>query len=1106
MITKLHKMLIITALLVLVRPGALAQLTEASISGVILDQQGALVAGAEVVALNVETGVKTSTMTNQTGFYSIRPLPIGRYTVSAKISGFRQYLREGIVLSTGQAVELNISLMVGSVEESVTVSANASMLETREAGVDQLIESKTIEDVPLGDRRAMNIIEMTGAAVFVDYANTIAKPQFVLAGGRAQSQGFFIDGGNAQNMRIGIGQMDMDPPIEALQEVKIMANGFSAEFGGSASGVVVAHTKSGTNRLTGSLFDYFRHQKLDAANLFAPVVDGKKQKPPLRYSVIGGTLGGPIRRDKTFFFFSYEGSRRRDGSIRSLTVPTMLERGGDFSQSYNLRGKTLIYDPATGRAEGNRVVRDPFAGNRIPASRIDPVALKLVPFFPLPNRTPDDASGANNFRANDVTLWVRDNFVVKIDHNLDSSNKFTARYLYNSDDNAPRSVYPDPAADTKNQIDAHQQFWYGNWTRILNPSIVQETRFSYGTRLYYTHSMGLGGGWPSKVGLKGVADDFFPRIVPGGYAALGSPSQANDSSPIEQLQILSSTSWVHGRHSVRFGGEARRSRISVRLRQSASGSYNFAVGMTGAVGMPNTGNGFATFLVGVPTNFQTRESDSIDRSSWYLAGFIQDDWTLRHGLTLNLGVRWEADTPFRDANNRLNGFDAGALNPVSLTPGVVKFAGVNGWRTSPYNPDWNNLAPRAGFAWQPFARKKTVLRGAFGIFYAHPFDASAAAAATLGFERAASLILQPNSPAVPYTLGGGLPIPDLKAPLLDDSFGAARFGQTATQSVTFFDPQRRTGYSLQFNLSVQHELPGRILIDVGYLGNMSRKLPGENLTLNQIRPEKLGPGAGQWDRPFPQFSNVQIQYPAIGVSAYNAGVVRVEKRFSGGFNLLATYTWAKFLDNSNSPGGSLGDEVSAYSNQYNRRPDWGPSENDIRQRFTWGSVWQLPFGPGRALVRTHALRHIAAGWSLGSMVTLQGGAPVTVTTQTNTSYSYSAGNQRADVLRNPEVPRAERTLLRWFDVDAFRQPASYAFGNEGIGLVRADGIVNLNCSIIRAIKLAERKQLRFRGDLFNVINHPNFRLPGHVFGASGFGVVAAARPARQVQLGLQLTF
>jgi hypothetical protein len=341
------------------------------------------------------------------------------------------------------------------------------------------------------------------------------------------------------------------------------------------------------------------------------------------------------------------------------------------------------------------------------------------------------------------------------------------------------------------------------------------------------------------------------------------------------------------------------------------------------------------------------------------------------------------------------------------------------------------------------------------------------------------------------------------APKLDDSFGAVKAGQTANTAVTFFETNRRTGYSMQYNLGVQRELTNGVVVEASYLANLSRKLPSSNINTNQIRPERMGPAATQKDRPYPQFSNVTVVAPAFGVSNYHAAVVKFEKRFSRGFNVLSTYTFAKFLDNAGSGGGSLGDEVNPYSDYYNRRADYGPTENDLRHRFTFGSVYELPFGKGRARLSNHPLRYILGDWSVGSVATVQTGAPFTVTTQTNTTNAFSAGALRADVLRAPNLPPDQRTLNRWLDTSAFAQPANYTFGNQGINTVRADGKVDFDFSVLRNFALRESKRVQFRVELFNAFNHPNFGLPGHTFGGPGFGIVSSSDPGRRIQLGLR---
>ncbi|MDQ2950179.1 MAG: hypothetical protein M3Y27_30285, partial [Acidobacteriota bacterium] len=922
------------------------------------------------------------------------------------------------------------------------------------------------------------------------------KPNFSLAGGRTQSQMLWIDGGTGQNMRLGIGQIDLDPPVETVEEVKILSNGYAAEYGGSAGGTIITTTKSGTNQFRGSLSEYLRNDLLDAPGYFAPVQNGAKLKPKLRYNVFGGTLGGPIIHDKTFFFFGYEGARRRDGAIDTLTVPTGLQRAGDFSQTFTAKGQLIpIYDPDTTATAAGKTTRTVFLNNRIPPNRLDPVALNILNFYPRPNRPPDNVSGANNFRANYVTALTRNNITAKVDHNLGTKDKINARYLYNSDNTANTSVYPDAGADTRIDAVRHQQYWYGSWTRILSPNLINDFRLTYANRINHQLTKGLGKDYPDKLGLKGVSNDAFPQFTVAGFSALGSNQQERRQYPIEQYQVVNNVSWVRGRHSFKFGGEARPARNYEVNLPTVSGAFGFATTPTGLPGNAATGIGLASLLLGFPTTFDARQTQVLDRSNWYLAGFAQDDWTLRGDLTLNIGVRWETDTPIVDKNNRMNSFDLHAINPVSGTPGVVKFAGMNGFPSKPYHTDWNNFGPRVGFAWKPLGSKTTVVRGGFGIFFAHPFDAGQPSSASLGFELSSTLNSPDNGITAPFLLRNGVPA-NLTAPQLSDAYGAVRVGQQPNTAVTYFDPDRATGYSQQFNLGVQRELPGSIVIEVTYLANLSRKLPSASLTLNQISPAILGPAhQSQIDRPFPQFSNVQILSPTLGVSNYHAGLVKFEKRFSHGLNVVSTYTYSKFLDNTIDGGSAVGASGGPYSNYYNRRADYGPSDNDVPHRFTFSSVYELPF------------RGVLGGWVLGNVTTLQSGPAFTVTTQTNSTNSFSAGALRADVMRNPNLPSDQRSVSRYFDTDAFTQPAPFRFGNQGENSLRSSGLVNFDFSVLRNFPIRERVRFQLRGDFFNAFNRTDFGIPGRTFGGAGFGIVSgASKAARQIQLGLRLTF
>ena len=645
----------------------IAQTSQARITGRVLDPAGAVIPNVEVTATNVATGVPTRVRSNEAGIYALPFLQPGEYTLSAVATGFKKYERKGIVLETAEVVEIDLKLEVGSVTDVVEVRAEAPLLESASSSVGQFIEGKTVAEMPLAGRRALELVRLSGNVIFVDYSNN-AKPRFAVAGGRSYQAGYMLDGGNIQNLRIASAQVDIDPPVEVIQEFKVLQNAYSAEYGGSAAGLLVSTTKSGTNSFQGSLFEFFRNDKLDAAGFFAPTEGTRKIKAPLRYNLFGGTLGGPIIRNRTHFFAGFEGTRRSDGSTQILTVPTAKQKAGDFSETFNQQGRLIpIHDPtAAGRA--------PFPGNVIPASRIDPVARNLLPYYPSPNRPPVNLAGGQNFSGNRAQVFTRENVTSRVDHSFSNSNRLYVRFVYNNDPYYWTSVLPNKIADPTNPfgpITRWQTSYLFADTHTWSPNLIMDTRYSLSNRKFVANSAGFGSKVIEEIGLKGVPSGAFPALQISGISNIGSSSYRLQA-PIRQHQIINNWTWVRGRHFVKFGGEWRRSINKDVNRPIISGQFNFSPNSTGLPGNSATGIGMASFLIGYVNTFQLRETDELDRYSDYFAWFIQDDWKLTRNLTLNIGLRWETDGPITDRNNRMNSFDPFAINPVSGTRGVVK--------------------------------------------------------------------------------------------------------------------------------------------------------------------------------------------------------------------------------------------------------------------------------------------------------------------------------------------------------------------------------------------------------------------------------------------------
>jgi hypothetical protein len=733
---------------------------------------------------------------------------------------------------------------------------------------------------------------------------------------------------------------------------------------------------------------------------------------------------------------------------------------------------------------------------------LDPVALRVVNYFPRPNRAADNAAGAGNFRVNSVTAITSDFLLAKVDYSLNDRSKFTGRYLGFRQDTNPANIYPDPGADTASHNRGRSQYGHGSWIKVAGFARINDLRYTYVNRVSLMRSGGLGGNYPEKIGLTGVDPRAFPRFQFGGsYSPLGSTIQERRQFPIEQHQVVDNLTWVRGRHALKTGGEARYSRNNEIDLDSVSGIFKFDA--------QPTGNPLASLLVGFPLAFSQNATSTLDRHSWYFSGFLKDDWSATTSLTLNLGLRWEMDTPMIDANLRMNGFDAAAINPVSGTSGVVKFAGVNGYPARPYRFDWNNFGPRFGFAWKAPGSQSTVIRGGYGIFFAHPLDSVQALSAALGYSVSALLVSPDNGITAPFRLRDG--VPAISVPPRDDTFGVVQAGQSTSTPVSYFERDRVSGYSHQFNLTMQRELHGSVVVEVSALGNLGRKLASANLNINQIRPEILGPNhRSQADRPFPQYSSVTLLAPSLGISNYYAGQLKVEKRLSHGLNLVSSYTWSKFLGNTNDTAnpsaGSLGQNNGPYSDYYNRRADYGPLESDVEHRFIFSAIYELPFGKGQSRMTRGIPARLAGGWTIATLTSYQSGVPLTAVTNSDSTKAFPAGAQRADVARNPNLPANERSVTHWFDTDTFSQPALFQFGNQGLGVIRSGGWFNSDFSLLRSVEVTEHARLQLRGEFFNAFNHTAFGPPGVIFGTAAFGVVSVAAPPRQIQVGVRLLF
>jgi hypothetical protein len=1073
-----------------------AQVTTASITGIVSDPTGARVANVKLRLANEETGVGMTAETGAQGEYTFPLLNAGRYTLTTDAAGFKSSTQTGILLELGRVTRLDITLQLGQVDEKVVVTGEAPLLESETATVGQFIENRSIVDMPLNNRRVGQIMALMGHAVYI--AGDVIRPRYSIAGSRSDSQQWLIDGVNSSNIALEVSQALFNPPVEAVQEIRVQQNGYSAEFGNSAAGVIAMTTRSGSNRVTGVLYEYFRNDKLDARNFFAT------GSTPLRWNAFGGAVGGPAIRNRTFFFANVEFQRQRLSNIRTFTVPTAEQLRGDFSATTTAAGVLIpIYDPSSGRpnpSNPSQTIRTQFPGNIIPQSRIDPVAANIAAHFPPPNRPPANLAGANNWNAANTNALDITTGTAKVDHNFNEKDRLSVRIIVHDFPTYNSASFPTPGADPNANNQDRRAFSYlFNEFHTFSPAVVNDFRLNFQPRRFHNASRGLGEGWPAKLGLKGVDDRAFPRVNVAGYTSLGATPHDRIQIPIHDTHLVNAVSAFLGGHSLRFGGELRLARNVDNFYQIVSGQLGFVGLATAQPGVNNTGNAFASMLTGFVSSGDVRGTDELDRRSKYLAFFFQDDWKVTRNLTLNLGVRWETHTPRFDANDRINGFDTGKTNPVSGTPGIVTFANRDGYSRSLYSGDYNNIMPRFGFAWKPDFLKRTVIRGGYGIFYGPPLPGTNNTSA--GFETSGSFSTPDNSLTPAFMLRDGFP--STSRPQLGPGYGAVPVGQAIRFAPEFIVPERRIGYSQQWNFALQKEFPWLTVMELSYLGNVGHKLPGPDTNINQVHPSLMGSGNAQVRRPFPQFGNLIIVTPFWGNSSYHGFNAKIEKRFSSGLNFLMNYTFSKFIDDVTSSQ-ELG-TVGGLQDVYNRRAEKSLSGNDVRNRFVYSATFELPWGIGRRWMTSGPAAVILGGWAIGAILTLQDGSPDGLVTQTNTTNSFN-GIQRVNLLRNPELPKSERTIERYFDTSAAVAPPQYAFGSVGRAVLTGPGIANLDLSLMKNHRFMERYNVQFRAEAFNSLNRVNLEDPGRALGGPGYGVISAARSARTLQLGLKLTF
>ncbi len=1057
-----------------------AQGVRATVVGRVTDDTGAVVPGAKITITNVGTNDSRSVIVNDSGEYAVPQLAPGQYTVTAEYAGFNKVVRSGIVLETGQQARIDIALKVGTVSEEVEVSAAAPLVTTENAALGNVVDQKKIVELPLNGRDYLQLAFLQPNVFAPAQNSTIGfRGGLNVAGNSEIANQYILDG--VDNNDETTNQPLHRPILDAVREFKVLTGTYSAEYGRQAGGQVIVTTQAGTNVFHGSLWEFHRNSALDARNFFAT------QKPSFRRNQFGGVLGGPIKKDRTFFFAGYEGQRRGQQEASLATVPAAEFRNGDFSSL-----STPVRNPFNGNS--------PFPGNRIPQSMWSKQGAGILALYPLPNR-----SGSPNFDSAAAGHFNIDQWSARVDHRFGINDNVYGAYEFA--DSSEFYALSNPLCSARDVpgwgCDELQRTQHAvvAWTHIFSPRLINEARIGYTRFGFYRLQQDRDINVVQPLGIGGLTDagvtpfnNGAPQIQVTGYATIGGPTNLPQGRHDNTYNYIENMTFITGQHSMKFGFDIRRFLFNSFFTSFGRGAFQFDGTFTG--------NAVADLLLGMPRqadrNLGTPFHNSMTFSSGY---YFQDDWKITPKLTLNLGLRYDLDLPETERVNKIASFDP-ARNTIKVAGGLEYYIDNNsptGLSSRPrpeigrrlWSTDKNNFAPRIGLAWRPFGGTSTVVRAGFGTFYNHQIVGNGLTP------------LSRNSPFRLRQTSG--PFQATDRPDLVNAFSGI-----PSVVAPGIDPNFKTAYVNQWSFGVQRELASNLILDVSYLGSQGHKLPIP-WNINQALP---GPGSVASRRPFPGYGNITGGYIAsIGNSNFNGLSVRAERRMTKGLSFISSYAWSKSIDDN--AGISTGSDASGVFAQdaRNLRVERSVSDYDITHRFVFSTVYDVPFGK----TQNRTLHAIAAGWQLTGILTLQTGPPFTVFSGRDESNTGGGATQdRPNLIGNPNIPGPGPD--RWFntctllangaqrnclpgDTPAWQINALSTFGNAGRNILRSDGLKNIDLGLSRSFRFTDRVSLQFRSEFFNLANHPNFAQPNQSAASGSFATIS--RAAFQSQTGAQ---
>jgi len=1045
-----------------------------SISGTVTDPSGAAVPGVSVQIIDTRTNVIRATTTNSVGYYIVGELIPDPYTVFVEAKGFKKATRPEFTLDVAQAARVDIALEVGDVSESVSVNAAPPLLAASEAAVGQVIGPQMMTQLPLNDRNYLQLALISpgtgtyGKSSFYNGALTDDAGSIISGSAGEDRNAFSLDGADIKSYLINGSYV---PSIDAVQEFKIETTPYSAELGTSPGAQILLVTKNGTNQIHGSAYEFLRNSDFDAKNYFdnpgLPI-------PELRKNQFGATIGGPIIKDKLFYFGNYEGTIERVGETFFGTVPTVLERQGNFTEI----GQNIFnpFTTAVCSTCSNGYSRTQFAGNIIPASLISPVSQYYVQnLFPLPT----SPGLINNYAANDVDRISRHQFNTRIDYSRAKDSIFGRFSFNNSTLSLAKGTFNSGALTGfgDNDVINTRDVVVGD-DHTFNPTTVLTLRVSFFRQFFNLLPKTLGDDVNSKLGIQGtLGSEPFNT----GIAGISNPGE-NPYDPEfradNQYGYSGKLQKIAGSHSLTFGAEFDRWQVFMNAAPSfPQGQFNFDGTLTADPNNPGgSGNAFADFLLGYPVSAQVQSGDSggymlRSNARW----FFNDQWRVTPNLTLNLGVRWEYDGPFYEKYNRLSNFDP--------STGQLIIAGRNFVsRTANVHSDWNNYAPRFGFAYALPGHRDTVLRGGYGIFYD-----------VLQENNTEGTRTNPPFSSFPfYFLSGSLTATPTVP--IQNVFGVNSGANPPAPSIEAFDEHLKLGYQQQASFGVQHQFGSTFVVEADYNWQKNTKFATFRNLDSPLQH-------GTFLLPYPQYSYITY-LTNIEYGNYDALLVRAEKRLSAGLSLITAFTWSKNLDNI-----STGDAAGApgdpgFQNQYCFHCDYGPSASNFGHRFVQSVVYDVP-----SLGQNALLKNLVGGWELSGIFTYQGGFPVTPLISGDNSETLTYAD-RPNVIPNvPLYVAGNHDPAQWFNPAAFELAPLGQFGNAGKGIIRGPNLIDLDFALMKNIHVREHYQLQLRGEAFNIANHPNFASPNPYINTPSAGSIGSTTTtSRQIQIGAKLTF